>query len=179
MHATMPTLHYSEHPQAVVGGSEFTRHAVRAIITHQDQILLLYTARYDDYSLPGGGVDEGESLAAAVVREVEEETGARNVTIKAELGRYEELRPWYKASHDNVRMHSYCYWCSADPTLGQTRLEDYEQANGMKPLWMNLADAIAHNEQIIASSDKAGLSVQRELWLLRHIAAKLKNSAAA
>ncbi|QIZ78878.1 NUDIX domain-containing protein [Ferrimonas lipolytica] len=175
----MPTLQYSEHPKAVAGGSEFTRHSVRAVITHADKILLLYTARYDDYSLPGGGVDEGESLAAAVIREVEEETGARNVVINAELGIYHELRPWYKESHDNVRMYSYCYWCTADPKLGQTQLEDYEQANGMKPVWIELEQAIAHNERVMAGSDKAGLSLQRETWLMHYISQKMKNRSAA
>lgn len=177
MQVTMSLLRTTVHPDVVANGSEFTRHSVRAIITHQDKILLLYTERYDDYSLPGGGVDQGESLEAAVLREVAEETGAEDVQVVAALGRYEELRPWYKESHDNVRMQSYCYWCSANPELGEAKLEDYEQANGMEAVWLPIADAIAHNERIIASSDKAGLSIERELWLLRYIQQKLQAAA--
>ncbi|WP_028116325.1 NUDIX hydrolase [Ferrimonas senticii] len=174
----MPLLRCSEHPAHIVGGSEQVRHAVRAIITHQDKILLLYTRRYDDYSLPGGGVDAGESLQQALLREVVEETGARNVAIVEALGRYEELRPWYKDDADNQRIHSYCYWCHADSELGQNQLEDYEQANGMVPVWLPLAEAIAHNQRIIAASDKAGLSVERELWLLQLIQQRLATVAA-
>jgi ADP-ribose pyrophosphatase YjhB (NUDIX family) len=52
---------------------------VAACITEGDRILLVQHAkagrRY--WLLPGGGVEVGESLAAAIVREVEEETGLR------------------------------------------------------------------------------------------------------
>jgi 8-oxo-dGTP pyrophosphatase MutT (NUDIX family)/phosphohistidine phosphatase SixA len=40
------------------------------------QIALVHRPRYDDWSLPKGKLDPGESLAAAAVREVAEETGA-------------------------------------------------------------------------------------------------------
>ncbi|MBY6225985.1 NUDIX hydrolase [Ferrimonas balearica] len=168
------TLH---HPDAVVGGSEYTRLSVRALIAHGDQVLLLYTARYDDYSLPGGGVDDGESLQQALLREVAEETGARGLTILAEFGLVKELRPWYKPDYDNVRMLSYCYLCDALPELGQTALEHYEVANGMEPRWVNLAEAIAHNEAVMAGSPKAGLSIARETWLLKRLQRHLQQAA--
>ncbi|TKB54560.1 NUDIX hydrolase [Ferrimonas aestuarii] len=165
----MKLLRHQIHHNAVNNGSEFARTAVRAIIQNGDKILLMYTARYDDYSLPGGGVDAGESLTEALLREVREETGAQNLIINQELGVYEELRPWYKDDYDNVRMHSYCYLCSADNTLGQNQLEDYEQANGMTPLWVELDTAIAHNLNVIKNSPKAGLSIERETWILQQL----------
>ena len=36
------------------------RHAARAIVLKGEDILLLFTERYHDYSLPGGGIDDGE-----------------------------------------------------------------------------------------------------------------------
>lgn len=42
------------------GKSIFTRFATRAIALREDMILLLYTERYDDFSLPGGGLDDVE-----------------------------------------------------------------------------------------------------------------------
>lgn len=173
MQHSMQRLQQTIHPKAVEQGSEFLRHSVRAIILDGEEILLLYTARYDDYSLPGGGVDADESISDALIREVEEETGANNIRIISELGLYEELRPWYKPEHDNVRMLSYCFICEADKTLGNTRLEDYEQANGMRPIWVNIHKAIAHNEQVMANSEKAGLSIQRETWLLKRVVSQL------
>jgi 8-oxo-dGTP pyrophosphatase MutT (NUDIX family) len=41
------------------------------------EILLVHRPRYDDWSLPKGKLDSGESWEDAAVREVEEETGLR------------------------------------------------------------------------------------------------------
>lgn len=41
----------------------------------QLQVLVIHRPRYDDWSWPKGKVDPGETLAAAAVREVKEETG--------------------------------------------------------------------------------------------------------
>ena len=39
------------------------------------EIALVHRPRYDDWSLPKGKLDAGETMAAAAVREIEEETG--------------------------------------------------------------------------------------------------------
>jgi ADP-ribose pyrophosphatase YjhB (NUDIX family) len=44
-------------------------------VLHDGQVLLTKREDSDMWCLPGGGVDDGESLAAAAVREVREETG--------------------------------------------------------------------------------------------------------
>ncbi|WP_087021181.1 NUDIX hydrolase [Thaumasiovibrio subtropicus] len=166
----MPLLASVTHPDLSHDlGRCFTRHSTRAIVIRGDKILLLYTARYDDYSLPGGGVDEGEAIEAAFVRELMEETGAKNVRSIVPLGIYEEFRPWHKPEFDSVHMLSYCCYCDIDDELGDTAFESYEITNGMKPVWLSIDDAIAHNEATIAGSDKKGLSVERELFLLRAI----------
>lgn len=55
----------------------FQRNAARAIVLDGEDVLLLYTERYHDYTLPGGGIDEGEDVIAGLVRELEEETGRK------------------------------------------------------------------------------------------------------
>lgn len=72
------------------------RHAARGIVIRGDSILLLYTERYDDYSLPGGGIDDGEDEVAGLIREMQEETGAQGVRNVKAFGRYDEYRPWPK-----------------------------------------------------------------------------------
>lgn len=154
-------------------GTIFHRTAARAIAVIGHDILLLYTDRYQDYSLPGGGVDEKEDVTAGLIRELEEETGARNIREIRPFGMYEEYRPWYKPEHDIIHMESYCYLCKVDRELGPTRFEDYEVNNGMRPLWMNIHDAIAHNERTIAQSDKKGMSIERETFLLKQVVEEL------
>ncbi|MDP2561350.1 NUDIX hydrolase [Psychrobium sp. 1_MG-2023] len=155
-------------------GTTFHRQAARAIVLKGQNILLLYTERYHDYTLPGGGVDEGEDLTCGLKRELIEETGAKNITNIKPYGRYEEFRPWYKPDFDTMHMESYCYTCDIDSELGMTRLEDYEVVNGMRPVWVNIFDAIKHNEHTMAHSDKKGMSIERETFLLKHIVDEFK-----
>ncbi|MBD1581178.1 NUDIX hydrolase [Pseudoalteromonas sp. S16_S37] len=154
-------------------GSCFTRHTARAIVLKGKDILLLYTARYDDYSLPGGGVDEHETIEQALLRELQEETGAKSLTNITPFGRYEEYRPWYKPDYDNIHIVSDCYLCEICGEFSQPQMEDYEHANGMKPVWVNIDKAIAHNKNTLAKSDKQGQSLIRELYLLEKIKAEL------
>lgn len=170
MHLIKSTVHPDIND---ISAKSFTRKATRAIVLKGDNILLLYTKRYHDYSLPGGGVDEGENIVDGLVRELKEETGAHNVQNIEEFGLYEEYRPWHKADFDIVHMQSYCYSCTIDDELLEPELEAHELSNGMHPLWINIHEAIAHNEETIAKSDKKGLSIERETFLLKRIVSQL------
>ena len=149
------------------------RHAARGIITNGENILLLFTERYHDYSLPGGGIDDGEDEIAGLIRELQEETGAKGVRNVKPFSRYDEYRPWYKANADIIHMISHCYVCEIDDELGETALEAHEVNNGMRPVWMNIHEAISHNEDVISHSEKKGLSIERETFLLKVIAKEL------
>ena len=80
------------------------RHATRAIVLRGEDILLLYTQHYDDYSLPGGGIAEGEDQVAGLIRELQEETGAQGIRNVKAFARYDEYRPWYKADADIIHI---------------------------------------------------------------------------
>jgi ADP-ribose pyrophosphatase YjhB (NUDIX family) len=146
-----------------------TRHATRAIVVDKQNILLLYTERYNDYTLPGGGLNEKEDPIGGMIRELEEETGAKNISMIQDYGIYEEFRPWSRDNADVLHMISHCYTCKIDHELGQNRLEEHEVRNGMTPVWIDIHQAIRHNEETMASSDKKGLSIERETFLLRKI----------
>ena len=49
------------------------------------EVALVHRPKYDDWSLPKGKLDPGESFKEAAVREVEEETGLR-CGLEGELG---------------------------------------------------------------------------------------------
>ena len=68
----------------------------------QVQVLLVHRPRYDDWSLPKGKLDPGESGLEAAVREVYEETGFRcepaaelpEVRYRDRFGRKKRARYW-------------------------------------------------------------------------------------
>lgn len=170
----MRLLKSTVHPDiADLSAKSFTRKASRAIVVNGENILLLYTKRYHDYSLPGGGIDDGESHVDGLIRELKEETGAQNVSNIKEFGRYEEFRPWHKTDFDIVEMQSYCYLCTIDAELLAPQFEAHEISNGMRPVWMNIHEAIAHNEYTIEHSEKKGMSIERETFLLKRIVAEI------
>lgn len=151
----------------------FKRDAARAIVLDGEDILMLYTERYHDYTIPGGGLDKGEDIVSGMVRELEEETGAQNIHQIKPYGIYEEFRPWYKDDVEVMHQISYCYTCKIDRELGSTAFEAHELNNGMRPLWINIFDAIEHNEETLAKNPKKGMSIERETYLLRLIAQEM------
>ena len=152
----------------------FERIAARAIVIDGDELLLMYTKRYDDYSFPGGGVDKGEDIETGVIRELEEETGAREIEILSEYGVYEEIKPIWKKEYDFIHMISHFYICNTHRELGTNSLEEYEIKNGMEARWVNIYEAIAHNKKVIESQpENIGLYIDRELYMLEHVAKEL------
>jgi ADP-ribose pyrophosphatase YjhB (NUDIX family) len=162
--------HYHPEIKNLEDKSIFTRLSTRSISIQGENILLLYTERYEDYSLPGGGLDLEEDKVAGMIRELSEETGAQNIQNIQAFGIYEEYRPWYKPDFDIQHMVSYCYTCDVDQTLGATNFEAHEINNGMKAQWINIHEAIAHNLHTMANSEKKGMSIERETFLLKMIA---------
>lgn len=172
VHPSITDTHLTpQHPES------FTRLATRAIVIKQGKILLMFTERYNDYSLPGGGVDLGEELTDGLKRELSEETGAQQVSNIQPFGLFEEYRPHKSLKHrpDCSIMHmlSYCYTCDIADQLGKNKLEDYEVNNGMRVCWVEIEEAIQHNLHTIEHDKKQGLSILRETYLLQQIKQRL------
>lgn len=112
-------------------GRVFRRHAARGIVMRGEQILLLFTERYNDFSFPGGGLDAGEDIIVGLKRELEEETGAREIRVLQHYGYIEEYRPYWKPEYDLMHMTSHFYVCEVASQLEPVKMESHEIANGM------------------------------------------------
>jgi ADP-ribose pyrophosphatase YjhB (NUDIX family) len=161
-----------------IQGRIFERKAARGIILDGSKILLLYTKRYNDYSFPGGGVDEHEDLITGLRRELAEETGAKEIKILSEFGYIDEYRPHYKPDYDSIHMLSYFYVCEVVGNHYEAlQLEDYEISNGMSVVWIDIFEAIEHNKKVMESNESTmGLSIERETMALELVAKELVSS---
>jgi 8-oxo-dGTP diphosphatase len=92
--------------------------AVSAVIFRDDQILLVRRARSPGlgfYSLPGGRVEFGESLHAALHREVDEETGLKIEIIG--LAGWREVLPGTPGGGHYLIMSFASRWIAGEPVL--------------------------------------------------------------
>jgi len=92
--------------------------AVSAVIFRDDQILLVRRARSPGkgfYSLPGGRVEFGESLHAALHREVDEETGLKIEIIG--LAGWREVLPGATGGGHYLIISFASRWIAGEPVL--------------------------------------------------------------
>ncbi|HTH92933.1 MAG TPA: NUDIX domain-containing protein [Candidatus Paceibacterota bacterium] len=110
------------------------RKAVRAIVIDQeDNLGLIHITNSDRqyYELPGGGVEEGESLEQACIRECKEEIGCV-VEIVRELGMTREYRKKLERINE-----SYCFVVKVVGEKGLPELTEKEKALGVEPVWFS------------------------------------------
>ena len=110
------------------------REACRGIVIEGDNILLSYEVNTDQWLIPGGGVENNETLRECCARELAEETGC---VVKAETP-FLTINEFYE---DWLYVNHYCV-CQR---VGQTQrnLTEMETENGLEPRWISFDEAAA------------------------------------
>ena len=110
------------------------RITARAIVRNQDGLYaVMYAKKFDLYSLPGGGVEEGEDVLTALRREVYEETGCLCNGIR-ELGIVSENRGTLDYTQVNY------YYVVQGRRAGESHLTDAEANSGTEVQWHTLEE---------------------------------------
>jgi ADP-ribose pyrophosphatase YjhB (NUDIX family) len=90
--------------------------AVNVAVLHEGKILLTQREDFETWILPSGGVEDGESLAQAAIRETKEETGL-DVELTRLVGVYSRLGSW---------SNGYMVLFAAKPIGGEIKCQEGE-----------------------------------------------------
>lgn len=129
-------------------GRAFVRPSVRAVIIRNGKVAMVHSLKYDYYKFPGGGIEDGESLIDALIRETAEEAGL--AVDKASIREYGYVHRVQKSDRDDADLFiqdNYYYICDANEERIPQRLDDYEAEEGFTLEFADVSRAITTNRE--------------------------------
>ena len=114
----------------------FKRFASRGIVRNGDKIAIFFKVNMNEYKLPGGGLDVGESPKDGFKREVKEETGCEIANIK-QIGTAEEFK-----TKSGFYQKSYVFSADVVKDTKILNITEKEKAEGAVLVWLSLDAAI-------------------------------------
>lgn len=106
------------------------RYGARGIVINNDGKIAVFNKKTkNEYKLPGGGIDDGESSAEAFKRECFEETGCV-VEIIDFLGTIKELK-----TQDDFKQISYVYVAKVIENTNSLHVTEQEEKEGARLFW--------------------------------------------
>jgi len=107
-----------------------------ALVVHEDKLLVIKRNNKGRhyFTLPGGGIEDGETREQATLRELEEEA-----SLKLKL-----IRQVYEHNYDNGQ-NQYVFLCeyqSGEPKLADDSIEKLVESEGnfYEPMWLPVED---------------------------------------
>ena len=105
----------------------FVRNSARSIIIKNGLIAMIHSLKYDYYKFPGGGIEKGETVIDALIRETLEEAGL--TVIPESIKEYGYVHRVQKSSwNETTYFVQDNYYCLCDVQAGTVaqKLDDYE-----------------------------------------------------
>lgn len=143
------------------------RQAIRIVLFDKDRNIAMgyypptpNNGMKGSYGLPGGGVDEGETVNEALLREASEETGCNLKNIQ-ELGIVKEFGVGKKIKHNQ---DTYCFAAEVEGEKMMPKFTEREIKDGFEIRWLTIEDVL---KQI--NNKDIGFEKARELICLREL----------
>lgn len=150
------------------------RFCVRVLLfNNKNEICVIKSEKYNYTQLPGGGIENGESIVEALKRETKEETGWLISDIKP-IGYTLEKREDKRNTHSWGKDISYVFKATPVKQVG-TNYTDDEIAEGFESIWLSLKDFITKKEQYKGKIESYSgcFSDRRDLLIAKYFQDKL------
>ena len=124
----------------------YEKYTVRGVIIREGKIAV-QQSKAGDYKILGGGVEQGEGLADALLREVQEESGLIVIPESIRpIGEIVEKRRDLFDSSMIYLCHSCFFFCDAKERLEAMHMTASEQEKGFHLVWVTPEAMIKGNE---------------------------------
>ncbi len=138
------------------------RRAARCILRRGDKVAMLFLEEFGYHKLPGGGVEEGESVRQALKREVKEEVGS-TIDIGEEVAKLTSYKTQQATEHSSI------FFLATEKESGEPEYTEAEQKEGYRPEWHSLDESIKILESENPSHYIAQFINARDLKVLRGV----------
>ncbi len=139
------------------GNIQKRRIACRGILVDGNKILLSHEVAQGKYVLPGGGLEDGESLFECCEREVKEETG---YIVKAT----EHIIEVWEYDEDTLH-ESHIFACEVK-SYGERNMTEHEMNINMTPEWKTIDEALGIFKE---RSDELGMYLREYMAINKFI----------
>ena len=117
----------------------------KGIILDKDGDVALIGNRVNTFlTLPGGGIDDGETIEQGIIRECREEAGC-DVELLHNIGYVDDYRP-----RDKKHCITHCYIAGIVGKKRSSDLTQDEVKNGFHVIWVPMSEALRISEKQIA-----------------------------
>jgi len=141
------------------------RKAARAVVFNdKNEIAFQFVSKHNYHKLPGGELDEGETILQGLKREVREEAGCDDIEATGEIGMIIEYR-----NELDILQISYCYTAKALGKISEPEYDEEELEDEFEPLRVSIDKAIKLLKNDQPDDYQGKFIVKRDLAFLEAI----------